>query len=75
MSEEIALKKYKCLRCKDGHEWYPGKPVKPRICPKCKSKNWETPLRNDSDWLRERFKDRKLPVDSPDSDLTPYCTD
>lgn len=45
--EEIILKKYKCLRCKGGHEWYPRKPVKPRICPRCKSHLWQTPRKDD----------------------------
>jgi len=47
MSEEIVMKKYKCLRCPDGHEWYPRKPVKPKICPKCKSRHYDTPRKSD----------------------------
>ena len=27
-----------CLRCK--HKWFPGKPGRPTICPKCKSPKW-----------------------------------
>lgn len=45
-TEEIILKKYTCLRCKEGHEWYPRKPVKPRICPACKSASWNVPRKN-----------------------------
>lgn len=32
------MKKEKCKRCE--HEWYRRKPVKPLICPKCKSPYW-----------------------------------
>ncbi len=30
-------KKYKCMRCK--YSWK-ARTKKPRICPRCKSKNW-----------------------------------
>lgn len=33
-------------RCRCGHEWLPReKGDKPRVCPKCKSANWDTPKR------------------------------
>lgn len=33
-------------RCRCGHEWLPrGKEEKPRVCPKCKSPNWDRPVR------------------------------
>ena len=35
-------------RCRCGHEWAPrplGKVERPRICPKCKSANWDQPRR------------------------------
>lgn len=31
-------------RCRCGHEWLPReKDEKPRVCPKCKSANWDRP--------------------------------
>jgi predicted Zn-ribbon and HTH transcriptional regulator len=34
----------KGCRCRCGHEWIPHKPEeKPRVCPKCKSANWDRP--------------------------------
>lgn len=31
-------------RCRCGHEWLPrDKAEKPRVCPKCKSPNWDRP--------------------------------
>lgn len=31
-------------RCRCGHEWLPrGKDEKPRVCPKCKTPNWDKP--------------------------------
>lgn len=28
-------------RCRCGHEWLPRDDEKPRVCPKCKSANWD----------------------------------
>jgi predicted Zn-ribbon and HTH transcriptional regulator len=28
-------------RCRCGHEWLPRGEEKPRVCPKCKSANWD----------------------------------
>jgi hypothetical protein len=36
---EYILPQFKCLRC--GHEWHIRKQQRPRICPKCKSPNWD----------------------------------
>lgn len=30
-------------RCRCGHEWVPHGNEKPRVCPKCKSPNWDRP--------------------------------
>ena len=33
-------------RCRCGHVWVPNNPqseVRPRVCPKCKSPNWDRP--------------------------------
>jgi len=30
-------------RCRCGHEWLPRDDEKPRVCPKCKSANWDRP--------------------------------
>lgn len=36
-------------RCRCGHEWLPReKGEKPRVCPKCKSPNWDRPKRTGS---------------------------
>ncbi len=31
-----------CL-CRCGHEWVTKTPERPRVCPKCKSPNWDQP--------------------------------
>ena len=28
-------------RCRCGHEWISREPERPRVCPKCKSANWD----------------------------------
>ena len=33
-------------RCRCGHEWLPRNDEKPRVCPKCKSPNWDRPMRS-----------------------------
>jgi predicted Zn-ribbon and HTH transcriptional regulator len=30
-------------RCRCGHEWMPHGGERPRVCPKCKSANWDRP--------------------------------
>jgi predicted Zn-ribbon and HTH transcriptional regulator len=30
-------------RCRCGHEWLPRGEDKPRVCPRCKSPNWDRP--------------------------------
>jgi hypothetical protein len=32
-------------RCRCGHTWLPRDTEKPRVCPKCKSPNWDRPKR------------------------------
>src|SRR5580704_2826414 len=32
-------------RCRCGHKWLPREPERPRVCPKCKSANWDRPKR------------------------------
>jgi hypothetical protein len=32
-------------RCRCGHKWLPREPDRPRVCPKCKSANWDRPKR------------------------------
>jgi predicted Zn-ribbon and HTH transcriptional regulator len=32
-------------RCRCGHEWLPRGDEKPRVCPKCKSPNWDRPMK------------------------------
>jgi len=39
----MVLKRYNCLRCKDGHEWIPRTDEFPKVCPKCKSPYWNVP--------------------------------
>jgi predicted Zn-ribbon and HTH transcriptional regulator len=35
---EVMLKDYQCERC--GHNWAPREDGRPRVCPKCKSADW-----------------------------------
>ncbi len=46
MSKEKGIGMVQLLgcRCRCGHEWLPrDKDEKPRVCPKCKSANWDRP--------------------------------
>lgn len=38
-------------RCRCGHEWLP-RGERPRVCPKCKSANWDQPKR----WENKKTK-------------------
>lgn len=39
---EIGMVKLDGCRCRCGHEWLPRKDdEKPRVCPKCKTPNWD----------------------------------
>lgn len=49
---EIARIGYRCLRC--GHTWVPRGERRPRMCPKCKSVNWDVPLYKEE--LEKRIK-------------------
>ena len=35
----MMLKKFKCQKCK--WEWLPRREAVPKVCPKCKSYDWE----------------------------------
>jgi len=41
MTEELVIKQCHCLRTRCGNEWYPMKPGRPHVCPKCKSVLWD----------------------------------
>ncbi len=42
--KKIGLVTGQIARCRCGHEWLPRElPEKPRVCPKCKSANWDRP--------------------------------
>jgi predicted Zn-ribbon and HTH transcriptional regulator len=42
--KEIGMVMLPGCRCRCGHEWLPRDPSeKPRVCPKCKSPNWDRP--------------------------------
>jgi len=42
--EKIGMVLLRGCRCRCGHEWLPRDPAdKPRVCPKCKSPNWDRP--------------------------------
>lgn len=49
MKKEIAVKAIGVVsiqgcRCRCGHEWVPhNRDEKPRVCPKCKTPNWDRP--------------------------------
>ena len=40
---EIGMVNLLGCRCRCGHEWYPHGGERPRVCPKCKSANWDRP--------------------------------
>ena len=43
---EIGMVLLTGCRCRCGHEWLArDKSEKPRVCPKCKSPNWDRPMR------------------------------
>jgi len=43
--KKLGMVKLVGCRCRCGHEWLPRhKDDKPRVCPKCKSPNWDRPL-------------------------------
>ncbi|MBA4068206.1 MAG: hypothetical protein C0501_31795 [Isosphaera sp.] len=39
-------------RCRCGHEWVTRNREKPRVCPKCKSPNWDKPKK--WEWAPDR---------------------
>lgn len=41
--KEIGMVLLRGCRCRCGHEWLPRDGEKPRVCPKCKSPNWDRP--------------------------------
>lgn len=42
--QEIGVVPLMGCRCRCGHEWLPrDKDERPRVCPKCKSANWDRP--------------------------------
>ena len=42
--KEIGVVLVMGCRCRCGHEWVPhNRDEKPRVCPKCKSANWDRP--------------------------------
>ena len=41
-AKKIGIVMLKGCRCRCGHEWLPRKKLEnPRVCPKCKSPNWD----------------------------------
>ncbi len=38
---EIGMVQLLGCRCRCGHEWLPRGGERPRVCPKCKSPNWD----------------------------------
>jgi len=48
-AKEIGVVQLTGCRCRCGHEWLPRQDTeKPRVCPKCKSPNWDRPSRKDA---------------------------
>jgi predicted Zn-ribbon and HTH transcriptional regulator len=39
--KQIGMVKLEGCRCRCGHEWLPRDNEKPRVCPKCKTPNWD----------------------------------
>ena len=44
-AKPIGMVTLRGCRCRCGHEWLPRGDEKPRVCPKCKSPNWDRPKR------------------------------
>lgn len=42
-SKPLGLVPGQIARCRCGHEWLPRGGERPRVCPKCKSANWDRP--------------------------------
>ena len=43
---EMQTTEPKPYRCRCGYEWFPRRPGDhPRVCPKCKSPNWDKPYK------------------------------
>jgi predicted Zn-ribbon and HTH transcriptional regulator len=43
-NKEIGMVLLRGCRCRCGHEWLPrDREEEPRVCPKCKSANWDRP--------------------------------
>ena len=40
------IKKVKCKRKTCGHTWWPKKPGRPNVCPKCHSPLWDKDEQN-----------------------------
>ena len=52
-------------RCRCGHQWLPRDPNdKPRVCPKCKSPNWDRPKQ-----FERNARQTKRKTDNLTSDL------
>ena len=48
VSEDSSTFQVTAYRCRCGHEWVPlhlRSAERPRVCPKCKSPNWDRPYR------------------------------
>jgi hypothetical protein len=41
--KKIGMVTLRGCRCRCGHEWLPRGEEKPRVCPTCKSANWDLP--------------------------------
>ncbi len=43
-------------RCRCGHEWVPrNKAERPRVCPKCKSANWDKPFKMNINRMQKKL--------------------
>ena len=49
-------------RCRCGHEWLPRGGEKPRVCPKCKSPNWDRPMKGGRKAAEVETADPGLPA-------------
>lgn len=64
MKSERVVIEYKCERCR--HEWTPQYPKKiPKVCPWCKSENWQTKQEKPIGRKRKRFSPRGRKEDVP----------
>jgi len=60
MVEDDTISKLHCERC--GLNWFPKSVKTPKVCPACKSKKWDTPLK-EGERARKSMIQRSVLID------------